>query len=39
MNGEALLSLLNAGSAALNLANTVTSLAANITYLIHAWGL
>lgn len=27
------------GSAVLNLANVVTSIAANITYLLHAWGL
>lgn len=31
--------ILDAGSAALNLANAVTSLAANVTYLLQAWGL
>ncbi len=31
--------LLDLGSAALNLANVVTSLAANVTYLLQAWGL
>lgn len=31
--------LINLGSAALDLANSVTSLAANITYLLKAWGL
>lgn len=31
--------LLDLGSAALDLANVVTNIAANITYLLHAWGL
>ncbi|MBP2190297.1 hypothetical protein BJ987_003198 [Nocardia goodfellowii] len=31
--------LLDLGSAALNLANVVTNIAVNITYLLHAWGL
>ena len=31
--------ILDLGSAALNLANVVTSLAANTTYLLQAWGL
>ncbi len=31
--------LLNLGSATLDLANSVTNLAVNITYLLHAWGL
>ncbi|MQY22109.1 hypothetical protein NRB20_52220 [Nocardia sp. RB20] len=31
--------LLDFGSAALDLANTVTSILANVTYLLHAWGM
>lgn len=31
--------IIDLGSAALNLANSVTALAANITYLLQAWGL
>ncbi|BDU08222.1 hypothetical protein FMUBM48_44850 [Nocardia cyriacigeorgica] len=31
--------IIDLGSSALNLANTVTSLAANVTYLLQAWGL
>ncbi|GAB2697386.1 hypothetical protein GCM10027089_18950 [Nocardia thraciensis] len=27
------------GSAAINLADVVTSIAANVTYILHAWGL
>jgi hypothetical protein len=30
--------MIEAGSAALNLANLVTSIAANVTYLLQAWG-
>jgi hypothetical protein len=32
------MSLLNLGSSALNLADTVTSIMANVTYLLHSWG-
>ncbi len=32
------MSLLDFGSAALNLTNTVTSIMSNVTYLLHAWG-
>ncbi|SUA79889.1 Uncharacterised protein [Nocardia otitidiscaviarum] len=31
--------IIDLGSAALNLANVVTNIAANITYILHAWGL
>lgn len=31
--------IIDLGSAALNLANVVTSIASNITYLLQAWGL
>lgn len=31
--------IIDLGSAALNLANVVTSIATNITYLLQAWGL
>lgn len=31
--------IIDLGSAALNLANVVTGIASNITYLLHAWGL
>lgn len=31
--------IIDLGSAALNLANVVTSIASNITYLLHSWGL
>ncbi len=31
--------IVNLGSAALDLANSVTALAANVTYLLEAWGL
>lgn len=30
--------MIEAGSAALNPANLVTSIAADVTYLLHAWG-
>ncbi|VFA99364.1 Uncharacterised protein [Nocardia cyriacigeorgica] len=33
------MNIIDLGSSALNLANTVTSLAANVTYLLQAWGL
>ncbi|RDI51027.1 hypothetical protein DFR68_105504 [Nocardia mexicana] len=31
--------IIDLGSAAINLANVVTSIAANVTYILHAWGL
>lgn len=31
--------VIDLGSAAINLANTVTGIAANITYILKAWGL
>lgn len=31
--------IINLGSAAIDLANTLTGLAANVTYLLKAWGL
>lgn len=31
--------LIDLGSSAINLANTLTGIAANITYLLKAWGL
>ncbi len=30
--------MIEAGSAALNLANLVTNIAANVTYILQAWG-
>lgn len=30
--------MIETGSAALNLANTVTNIAANVTYILQAWG-
>ncbi len=31
--------IIDLGSSALNLANVVTSIAANVTYILQAWGL
>ena len=31
--------IINLGSAALNLADTITSITANITYILHSWGI
>ncbi|WP_280255260.1 hypothetical protein [Nocardia wallacei] len=38
-NGEIPVPIIDLGSSVLNLANVVTSIAANVTYILHAWGL